>query len=285
MTDLFHEIPGNPVPEKATGGFLTARDGKKLRYCLLRRDGRPLKGTVIILPGRNECIEKYFETIRDLSAPAASRGDRSTGAARAAPTGCCATRSAAMSTASTTMSATSTSSSRRSCCPTAAGPIYVLAHSTGSLVALLAAPSLVNRVRRMVLVAPFLTLAGFPLSMKAIRRIASVLYCLGLGSMYWRVGRRAREATPFATNMLTTDITPLPAQHRCSTRPTRNWRSAARRSPGCAPPASAAEIVQDPEFIARIQIPDAVRRRRRRRGRLDAGDRATMRGGSRRRRC
>ena len=28
---------------------------------------RPLKGTVVVLPGRNECIEKYFETVRDLS--------------------------------------------------------------------------------------------------------------------------------------------------------------------------------------------------------------------------
>ena len=39
--------------------------------------------------------------------------------------------------------------------PDCRGPYYILAHSTGSLIALLAAPSMVNRVRRMVLVAPF----------------------------------------------------------------------------------------------------------------------------------
>ncbi len=37
MTDIFHEIPGNPVPEKARGGYFTARDGIKLRYGLFRR--------------------------------------------------------------------------------------------------------------------------------------------------------------------------------------------------------------------------------------------------------
>jgi lysophospholipase len=67
MTDIIHEIPGNPTPKKATGGFFTARDGKKIRYAHFAATGRPMKGTVVILPGRNECIEKYFETIRDLS--------------------------------------------------------------------------------------------------------------------------------------------------------------------------------------------------------------------------
>src|SRR5262245_18986125 len=63
----FHEIPGNPVPEKAFAGFFTARDGVKIRFARFAATGRPLKGTVIILGGRNECIEKYFETIGDLT--------------------------------------------------------------------------------------------------------------------------------------------------------------------------------------------------------------------------
>ena len=67
-SNLFHEIPGNPTPDRATAGFMTARDGVRLRYARFGATGRPLKGTVIILPGRNECIEKYFETIRDFSA-------------------------------------------------------------------------------------------------------------------------------------------------------------------------------------------------------------------------
>ena len=68
LASPFFDIPGNPLPERATGGFLTARDGLRLRFARFAATGRPLKGTVIILPGRNECIEKYFETIRDFSA-------------------------------------------------------------------------------------------------------------------------------------------------------------------------------------------------------------------------
>ena len=74
MTDVFNEIPGNPVPEKATGGFFAGFDGKKLRYGRFPAAARPLKGTVIVLPGRNECIEKYFETARPVR-PRLHHGD------------------------------------------------------------------------------------------------------------------------------------------------------------------------------------------------------------------
>src|SRR5690606_2723458 len=47
---------------------LTAADGRRIRYARFEASGRPLEGTVVILAGRNECIEKYFETICDLSA-------------------------------------------------------------------------------------------------------------------------------------------------------------------------------------------------------------------------
>ena len=67
-TPLFHETEGNPRPENATGGFFTTRDRKKIRYGLFAAVARPMRGTVVLLPGRNECIEKYFETIRDLAA-------------------------------------------------------------------------------------------------------------------------------------------------------------------------------------------------------------------------
>ena len=56
-----------PPPQNIAGGFFTTRDGKKIRYGLFAAVTRPLKGTVVLLPGRNECIEKYFETIRNLT--------------------------------------------------------------------------------------------------------------------------------------------------------------------------------------------------------------------------
>ncbi|MGO7565283.1 alpha/beta fold hydrolase, partial [Rhizobium johnstonii] len=39
-----------------------------LSYAVFRSSGKIAKGTVVILHGRNEYIEKYLETIRDLTA-------------------------------------------------------------------------------------------------------------------------------------------------------------------------------------------------------------------------
>jgi|RhiMetdeSRZDD1v2_1073273.scaffolds.fasta_scaffold194041_2 lysophospholipase len=60
-------IPANPVPDNVVTGNLASPDGRKLRFA---RWAPPLgrKGTVCILPGRAEFIEKYFETVRDLRA-------------------------------------------------------------------------------------------------------------------------------------------------------------------------------------------------------------------------
>src|SRR5690606_15200839 len=54
--------------------------------------------------------------------------------------------------------------------PDCQAPYFVLAHSTGGLVALLAAPMLANRVRRIVLSAPLIEIAGMPFSMATARR-------------------------------------------------------------------------------------------------------------------
>ena len=84
--------------------------------------------------------------------------------------------------------------------PDCRGPFYVLAHSTGSLVALLAAPAMVNRVRRMVLVAPLLALHR--LALLDDRRSAGwprALYWIGLGSMLRRpaaAAARDRRRSP-----------------------------------------------------------------------------------------
>jgi lysophospholipase len=58
-------IPANPVPEGALAGTIGASDGATLRFA---RWPAPAggRGTVCIFTGRGECIEKYFETVRDL---------------------------------------------------------------------------------------------------------------------------------------------------------------------------------------------------------------------------
>mgnify|MGYP001425984613 CR=1 FL=1 len=63
-------IPANPVPEDVVTGAIQTPDGVNLRFARWAPPpGR--KGTVLVLQGRAEFIEKYFETVRDLRA----RGD------------------------------------------------------------------------------------------------------------------------------------------------------------------------------------------------------------------
>ena len=62
------KLPSNPIPPGTRVDSLSLRDGKELRYAITPASTHPAQGTVIILQGRNECIEKYFETVRDIAA-------------------------------------------------------------------------------------------------------------------------------------------------------------------------------------------------------------------------
>jgi lysophospholipase len=252
MTDLFCDIAGNPRPDRAKAGYMVARDGRKLRYACFAATERPLHGTVIILAGRNECIEKYFETIRHL----ASRG----------------LGAAIMDWRGQGLSDRLLRDPERGhvgrfddyvadldqffseiVLPDCRGPYYVLGHSTGALIGLLAGPLLVNRVRRMVLIAPFLAATGLPFSMRTVKRIGNVLFYLGLGSRYAYGGKRG-EAVPFVTNKLTTDLDRYTRNVRLYESypklalggPTVSWIRAA-----CI----ASEKVQTPEFMKNLNLP------------------------------
>lgn len=254
MPDLLHETPDNPLPIGAVAEMLTMADGKRLRTARFPAQGRPLKGTVIILPGRNECIEKYFETARDLS-------DRGFG--------------------SVTFDLRGQGGSDRLIrdpnrgyvddfddyvsdlepffeqvvLPDCRGPYFVLAHSTGSLIAMRAAPLMTNRVQRMVLIAPLLGFAGTPLA-KA-RRYASFYCAIGLGKRYLGGTRGPYTPSPFAGNTLTSD-------------PVRYTRNAAiyEHHPELAlggPTAAwiratciAIERVEDPDFVAAFNVPTLI---------------------------
>jgi lysophospholipase len=58
-------IPANPVPEGALAGTIGAPDGVTLRFARWTAPANG-RGTVCVFAGRGECIEKYFETVRDL---------------------------------------------------------------------------------------------------------------------------------------------------------------------------------------------------------------------------
>jgi sterol desaturase/sphingolipid hydroxylase (fatty acid hydroxylase superfamily) len=101
-------------------------------------------------------------------------------------------------------------------------------------------------------------IAGIPLltffSMRAMGRIASVLYWIGLGRMYAAWGARPRRSPPFATNKLTTDIGRYRRNMELYEKfpklalggPTVAWVRAACR---------AVDTVEEPAFMQRINIP------------------------------
>lgn len=60
------ETEDNPIPAGATSGFVTTPDKIKVRYAHWPALGGQRKGTVTLLQGRAEFIEKYFEVISDL---------------------------------------------------------------------------------------------------------------------------------------------------------------------------------------------------------------------------
>ena len=256
MTDPFHETPGNPLPENPVGGFFTTPDGKKIRYARFAATARPKKGTVVILPGRNECIEKYFETIRDLA-------DRGLG-------------SAIFDWRGQGGSDRLVRNSQRGyvksffdyardlgqffeevVLPDCRGPYYILAHSAGATVALLAAPSMANRVRRMVLIAPFLSLPDLPVSIGTVRRVASLLCFIGLGRLYAAWGPRPKQTAPFATNKLTSD----PVRYARNTLIYETWPKLALGGPTIRwlrAACQAIEIISDPDFMRRNQVPTLI---------------------------
>ena len=247
------EIDGNPQPARTHYGMLAMRDGKNLRYARFAAEGRPLKGTIVLIQGRNECIEKYFETISDLTGRGFGvltydlRGQGGSDRLIADP-------QRGYIENFNQYAADLEQIFEDIALPDCRPPYYILAHSTGGLVALLAAPSMVNRVRRMMLTAPLLRFATTPLSMKRLHRIASTLYFFGLARRYLGAGPRSPEPPTFATNKLTTDRARyMRNQAIYGARPelamggpTVAWIRAACR---------AVEQVTDPEFLARIRIP------------------------------
>jgi lysophospholipase len=62
----FFEIEGNPVPDSAEVFEFKPPDGAKLRAAFFPADNA--RGTVILMTGWSEFIEKYFETVEDLRA-------------------------------------------------------------------------------------------------------------------------------------------------------------------------------------------------------------------------
>jgi len=251
MTRFLLDMPGNEAPRGAKVSFLVARGGKRLRYVIFDTAVRPRKGAVVVLTGRNECIEKYFETIRALNARGLTaaimdwRGQGLSDRVLIDP------RPGHVDDFDTYVSDLDQFFSDV-VLPDCPGPFNLLAHSTGSLVSLAASHRLKNRVRRMVLIAPLLEVEGLPLSLDNVRRTTGLLGRAGFGRRYASGG--AWKPVPFERNVLTRDRGRYERNVRLYETyprlalggPTISWMNAATR---------ASKRVSNPDFMARMHIP------------------------------
>jgi lysophospholipase len=202
MSDVLVETPGNPVPPNHFAGYFESFDGMKLRYAVFRSGSQVPRGTVVLLPGRNEPIEKYFETVRDLNAqglwvatfdwrgqggsPRLLRSRRRGHARRIRD-----------------FERDLDIFLQHIVLPDAKLPFFVLAHSMGALIALKAAPRLANRIERMALVAPFVGLSGLGVPYWLLKLLANAATTFGFG--WIQFSRDKLLNRPFDTNNVTSD--------------------------------------------------------------------------------
>ena len=138
--------------------------------------------------------------------------------------------------------------------PDCRGPLHILGHSTGSLVALLAAPKIGNRISRMVLCSPFLGVGRQPISPAAVRLLAGTLAAFGLGEIYLTGRSTVPSIWDESRNIHTSSKTHFEQHHAfakefpelCIGGATASWVFAACK---------AMERVKDPDFYSQITIP------------------------------
>ncbi|WP_276120241.1 alpha/beta fold hydrolase [Pararhizobium qamdonense] len=201
MTSMLHSTPDNPVPGNHTVGFFEGVGNRKLRYAIFKSDAPVAKGTVVLLQGRNESIEKYAETIGELTARglwvATFDWRGQAGSERLLKN----RRRGHVRRFADYESDLSTFL-EKIVLPDTRLPFFMLAHSMGALVALAQAPLLASRIDRLAIAAPFMALGGQKVGHGMISLLASAFTLFGLGSLPLM---RDKGSRPFPENLLTSD--------------------------------------------------------------------------------
>jgi len=195
--------PDYPLPGHARAWFATTRDGAKLRFASWRPTVRAVRGTVVVIQGRAEFIERYSETVAELRRRGFHvlafdwRGQG--GSQRFLPrrrkghVGWLRHYESDLALAMEQM---------REKLP---GPYFALAHSMGAALCLDAARHGLLPVSRLVALAPMLELTIIENPRRA-RRLASLLFWLGFGGAFVPGGGETAIATkPFEGNRLSGD--------------------------------------------------------------------------------
>lgn len=172
MTELT-ETEANPAPPGGRVEDIVTADGIRLRCATWPATTPSPKGTVVLLHGRTEFIEKYFETVRDLlkrGFAVATFDWRSQGRSQRLVRGACHVET--FDDYDRDLDAVM----RQIVLPDCPQPHFALAHSMGSLACLRASRDGRVRFERMVLMAPMLGL-----SRRAAPPMGLIRFVTGLG--------------------------------------------------------------------------------------------------------
>ncbi|MBT9288916.1 alpha/beta fold hydrolase [Prosthecodimorpha staleyi] len=255
MTIYDHEA--NPIPGGAVSGEIATSDGTRLRFARWPALAGTPKGTVVVVQGRAEFLEKYFETVRDLQVRGFAvatfdlRGQGGSGRdARVGPAG----HVGDFRDYQADIEAVMAEVVMPNCPP----PYYGVGHSTGATILIGSAPAMRTRFRRLVLLSPLLGFGdhGWPTSV--IGPLAGALAMVGFArTQVPGAARHVLYPRPFAGNRLTSDerrfsrAAKLAEAHPELTvgAPTIGWIRAAT---------DAMVRLDDIDFVDRIRIPTLI---------------------------
>ena len=246
----------NPIPFDPVCGFATTDDDVEIRFARWRTQKPNCRGSVIVLQGRGEYIEKYFETVTDLLSSGfdvCAFDWRGQGGSQRLIDDPKRGYVDSFDQYVVDLDAVLDQVALPDCRP----PFTLLAHSTGALIALLAAPALGNRVQRMVLTSPLVHFGKMPISQNGLKFVAGLLTVVGLGKLYMAGGRDLNAKRQFAGNVLTGDTRRFERNtefaqlygDRVIGGATATWLFAACR---------AMDQLADPDFIGSIHIPSLL---------------------------
>lgn len=245
--------PDNPIPAGTVSGTIMTEDGRRIRYARFPANASPLKGTVTILQGRAEFIEKYFETVEDLR----SRGFavvafdwRGQGGSERLIEN----RRRGYVDSFREYIRDVVAVLEQVSLPDCPGPHFGLAHSTGGLVTLLGHQRLRTVFDRVVLTAPLIGLGRMGPSQKIVGPLAGLLTATGFAEVPLRLTETRPDVNRFTDNRLTHDDARFArteavfkAAPELDTGPaTIGWLNAACR---------AMKIVRDYDFAPQVSLP------------------------------
>jgi lysophospholipase len=246
----FIDIAENPLPDGATVETVAAPDGTPLRAAFFPAT-KP-RGTVVLLPGWSEFIEKYFETVRDLQARGLNvamidwRGQGLSDRDSA--------RTAKWNDYFDVLKEDLRHFIEHEVKPRFDGPYILMTHSMGGLPALMLLADGYEGFSRAVLSAPMTRL--FPEAQNKVLAFAAATACT-LGFACNETARTKDHSETFEGNIFTSDKArharfrdlKLAAPEAASTTPTFGWVNAAMRASAALHAPGALDGIKIPVLI------------------------------------